>query len=85
MCVSNPVRDALGKATTGQIESALNTAQTLCRDADDPHIADLYQQIVDGMSDELKARYLTVMTRDVLRASQEATREAKALLTQMTS
>jgi uncharacterized protein YprB with RNaseH-like and TPR domain len=79
------VRAALAKVSIKQVESARSTALKRSVEADDSQTADLFRRIADDMEAELFDRLLTIATRDVLRASQEATRDAKALLTQFSS
>lgn len=85
MCQPNPVRAALAKVSTRELESAIGTCCQRQRDADDSRTADLFKRIADDMTAELYNRLLTIATRDILAESREATKLASALLTQMTS
>jgi hypothetical protein len=87
-CQPNPVRDLLGKLSIGQVQSARDTALSRAlsaRSTGDSRQADVFAKVAEGCAQELEDRVLTIMTRDVVRASQEADRQARDLITQMTS
>ena len=79
-------RRASGRgAHSSQIESARDTALARARETDNPALADMFSKVADEMSAEVADRLLTELTDAVLEESREQTRQAKALLTQMTS
>jgi hypothetical protein len=53
--------------------------------ADSEPMAGVYRRVADELSAEIDDRYLTIITRDVLRESQETKRQMTELVAQMFS
>ena len=85
MCDPGPVRTALARIPTVQIESARDAARAHARTADTPQLADIFSQVADEYNVEVKDRLLTDLTRAVLEESREQTRQMRNFITQMSS
>ena len=88
-CHPNPVRTALDRRLTVQgVRSALGTAQSrlgAARKAGDKASAEILSRVVSGCEDELRDRLAVIVARGIVQESQGAERQARDLITQMTS
>ena len=87
-CHPNPVRTALDRLTVQGVRSALGTAQSrlgAARKAGDKASAEILSRVVSGCEDELRDRLAVIVARGIVQESQGAERQARDLITQMTS
>lgn len=87
-CQPNPVRDVLSKSGIGTVESCRDTALSRsekARKAGDMVSAEMFAKVAQEASRELEGRLLVIAARECLREAGEAGRQARELITQMTS
>ena len=84
LCQPNPVRDALTRYSVSQIESARDTTRIRARQADNPDLAAMLNQVAAECDAAVNARLLSELTRAVPKESQEQTSQMRDLVTQMT-
>lgn len=72
----------MDRLSVRELESARDTALARTREADDPQTADMLNRVAAEMTAELGDRYMVMVARAIVGASQDAGKQAMELLNQ---